>query len=97
MTIVRIFRVRVDPKLKEEFERKFETVSVNAVTKRAGFLSETIHKPTKWTPDEYAMISRWESEEALRAFAGTNWNHAVIPKEMAKYVIECWVHHYELW
>lgn len=97
MAIVRVFRVKIDPNLRDEFEKKFETISVDAVKHRLGFLSETIHKPTKWAPDEYAMISHWESEADLQAFAGTNWNQAVIPEEMAKYVIHCWVHHYAAW
>jgi heme oxygenase (mycobilin-producing) len=97
MAIARVFRVRIDPSKRQEFEEKFATVSVNAVNKKQGFISEAIFKPTKWSPDEYAMISHWESEASLQAFAGVNWNRAVIPSEMSKYVVECWVHHYGSW
>jgi heme-degrading monooxygenase HmoA len=97
MAITRIFRVRIVPEWRDQFEEGFTSVSVHAVTSASGFLSASIHRPTAWAPDEYAMISRWESTAALKAFAGEDWCRPVIPSGMAKYVIECWVHHYESW
>lgn len=97
MAITRIFRVRIPPELRSEFEEKFSSVSVHAVDKAAGFLAVTILKPTEWAPNEYAMISQWENEAALKAFAGEEWNRAVIPPGMEKFVVECWVHHYASW
>lgn len=92
--ITRVFRVRIDPAQRAEFEQKFQTVSIDTVETAAGFLSAEIGKPTAWAPDEYMMISRWESEDALRKFAGDSWNQAHIPAGMEKFVRECWVHHY---
>mgnify|MGYP003403121689 FL=1 len=97
MAITRIFRVRIDPALRQEFEAKFSSVSVHAVDQAQGFLAVSILKPTKWAPDEYAMISQWENEAALQAFAGEEWRRAVIPPGMEKFVVECWVHHYASW
>ena len=97
MAITRIFRVRIVPELRHEFEEKFSTVSVHAVDETFGFLAVSILRPTKWSPDEYAMISRWQDETALKAFAGDNWNRAVIPPGMEKFVAECSVHHYGSW
>ena len=97
MTITRIFRVRIDPDLRDEFEAKFATVSVAAVTGAHGSRGVTIFRPTRWAPDEYAMISTWQDEAALAAFAGEQWNAAVIPPGMETYVVECSVHHYRVW
>ncbi|CAK0760558.1 ABM domain-containing protein [Gammaproteobacteria bacterium] len=97
MAITRIFQVRIVPDLRQEFEEKFSSVSVHAVNEAPGFLSVSILKPTKWTPYEYAMISQWKNEASLKAFAGEEWKHAVIPPKMEKFVVECWVHHYESW
>ena len=97
MPITRIFRIQIVPELRQEFEEKFSSVSVHVVNEALGFISVSILKPTKWAPDEYAMISQWENEEVLKAFAGVEWNHAVIPPGMEKFVVECWVHHYESW
>jgi len=97
MPITRIFRVRIVADSRQEFEEKFASVSVHAVNEAPGFISVSIFKPTKWAPDEYAMITQWKNEESLKAFAGEEWNQAVIPPGMEKFVVECWVHHYESW
>ena len=73
-----VFRVRIDTNLRQEFEEKFFSISVHAVDEAARFISVSIHKPTKWAPDEYAMISQWENESSLKAFAGEEWCRAVL-------------------
>jgi heme oxygenase (mycobilin-producing) len=97
MPITRIFRVRIDANMRQEFEEKFSSISVRTVQEAPGFISASILKPSKWAPDEYAMISQWENETALIAFVGEQWNHPVIPPGMNDFVIECWVYHYESW
>ena len=97
MPITCIFRVRIHPGLRAEFEPKFADVSVRAVTDRVGSRRVTIHRPTAWAPDEYCMVSRWADAAALVDFAGQDWNQAVIPPGMERYVAECWVHHYHDW
>lgn len=93
--ITRIFRVKVPTALHVEFEAMFLSVSVPYVQTAQGIVSVALGRPTKWAPDEYVMISVWANEDALRSFAGENWNLAVIPGGMEKYVSECWIHHYE--
>lgn len=95
--IVRFFRVRVFASLRAEFEQKFETISVGAVEGAAGLHSVKIYRPTGWSPDDYAMISFWESEDDVRRFAGENWNKAFIPTGMEKYIAECWIEHFQSW
>ena len=92
--ISRIFRVKINSELREEFESKFATVSVEAVENQRGFISVDIGKPTKWDPDEYVMISKWKDKQALVDFVGESWNQAHIPEGMEKFVKQCWVHHY---
>jgi heme oxygenase (mycobilin-producing) len=93
--ITRTFRVRVPVELHMEFEEKFLSVSLPHVRSAPGLASVFVGRPTRWTPDEYVMISLWESEEDLAAFAGEEWNRAVIPAGMERFVSECWIHHYE--
>lgn len=95
--IVRFFRVRVFSHLREEFEQKFETVSLGAVEGAAGLQSVNIYRPTQWNPDDYAMISVWESEDDVQRFAGENWNKAFIPAGMDKYIEECSIEHFQSW
>ncbi len=57
----------------------------------------SVLKPIKWAPDEYALISQWDNEDALKAFAGEQWNHAGISPVMEIVVADCWMHHYDSW
>jgi heme-degrading monooxygenase HmoA len=97
MAITRLFRVRIDPVLRTEFEERFADISVRTVEEAPGFISCSIHRPTAWSPDEYLMISRWKDEAALVAFAGQDWDRPVIPPVMERFVRECSVHHYLSW
>ena len=92
--IFRIFRVEINSELREAFESKFTTVSVDSVKNQKGFMSVSIGKPTKWSPNEYVMVSKWDSEQSLEAFIGKSWNQAHIPEGMEKFVKQCWVNHY---
>ena len=95
--ITRIFRVKIKQALIIEFEEKFSTISIAAVRNAKGCISEQIYKPSQWTPYEFAMISVWENQSALKEFVGDDWSKAFIPNGMEKYVEEYWVHHYESW
>jgi heme-degrading monooxygenase HmoA len=97
MAVTRVFRVRIDPALREEFEQRFSTISVGVAERAEGNVGVVILRPTPWEPDEYAMISEWQDRESLRLFAGEKWNAPVIPEGMEKYICDCSVHHYESW
>ena len=71
--IVRVFRVAVPRALHQEFECKFLSVSIPVVRSHVGLVSVTVGRPTRWAPDEYAMISTWEDARAVAAFAGAEW------------------------
>jgi heme-degrading monooxygenase HmoA len=66
MSVIRIFRVRIDSVFRQEFEELFSFVALHKINEAEGFISASIHKPTKWNPDEYAMVSQWENEASLR-------------------------------
>lgn len=95
--ITRIFTVQVHSQLKAEFEIKFASISVDTVNHAEGVLSVSIHRPCRYSPDEYAMVTTWTDEAALRAFAGDNWNRAVIPGGMERFIVRCSVQHFESW
>ncbi|HEX8373426.1 MAG TPA: antibiotic biosynthesis monooxygenase [Chthoniobacterales bacterium] len=94
--IIRIFKTTIHPEMRQDFERDFATVSVNAVKAHKGLVSCHIGCPTQWNPDEYAMITVWENESDLAAFAGDDWHKAVIPSAMRKYPRSFSVDHFDL-
>ena len=93
--IIRIFQVTIHPEFRKDFERDFSTISIDTVKNHKGLISCHIGGPTKWNPDEYVMVTYWEDEESLEAFAGKNWNQAIIPTEMQKYPKAFSVAHYK--
>jgi len=94
--IIRIFKITIHPEMRSDFERDFASISVEAVKSNKGLVSWRIGLPTKWNPDEYAMITVWESECDLAAFAGDDWHKAVIPAAMTKYPRFSSVEHFKV-
>lgn len=93
--ITRIFRVEIHPELRDEFEAKFRSLSVGAVDSQPGCLSVVIGFPVSATPNEYSMISIWESLDKLIDFLGEDWNQAFIPDGMDRFAKHYSVHHYQ--
>lgn len=94
MMILRIFRVTIKPEYREDFERDFNSISIDMVKNHPGIISYEMGYPTKWNPDEYTLITKWENEEVLEEFVGTNWNESVIPDSMKKYPKKHCVDHF---
>ena len=92
--IIRIFKTKVPLRLHGEFKEKFKEISVPMVQKYNGLIAIEIGEPSKWSPEEFVMISKWESEQNLIDFAGEDWSQAHIPENMAKYISEWEIHHY---
>ncbi|WP_430968952.1 antibiotic biosynthesis monooxygenase family protein [Spongiimicrobium sp. 2-473A-2-J] len=92
--IIRIFRATVHKELHTEFMEKFREISIPLVKTQQGLVALEIGEPTQWHPNEFVMISTWETEQHIRNFVGDQWNEAHIPSGMEKYVVQCWVRHY---
>ena len=56
----------------------------------------TIGLPCESKPNEFLMISEWESLESLKKFAGEDWNTAVIDPRESHLLVEAAVDHYYL-
>ena len=93
--ITRIFRVQIKPELRASFENDFQEISIPTIKGHRGLVSVNIGKPAKWSPDEYMMICCWKRVEDIEDFVGKNWNQPLIPSGMERYVVQCWVHHFE--
>jgi heme-degrading monooxygenase HmoA len=94
--IVRVFRARVRPGKQAEFEAKVHELSIPLVKAQRGLLAFYSGRPMKSSPDEFVMITVWQSMEDLQAFAGDDWHHSVIPEPERHLLKESFVHHYEV-
>ena len=92
--IVRVFRATIPQTFHTQFEEKFQEISAPLVQSCSGLVSVEIARPTRWNPDEFLMISRWNDEASLVAFAGDNWHEPHIPAGMESLISECHVDHY---
>ncbi|WP_136443529.1 antibiotic biosynthesis monooxygenase family protein [Pacificoceanicola onchidii] len=90
----RVYRVQIKPALRAEFEPLFRTVARASVETAPGCVQVILGEATPQAPDEYAMISVWESRAALADFAGPDWSVPHIPDGMERFVETCWLHHY---
>jgi quinol monooxygenase YgiN len=92
--ITRIYRVRILPHLRAEFEPLFKTVARASVADVPGCVGITVGFPTPASPNEYAMISDWQNADSLTAFIGPDWDRVHIPPGMEHFVENAWVHHF---
>lgn len=93
--IIRVFRARVRPGMGEAHERLMRELSMPLVEAQRGLVALYVGRPVGSNADEYTMVSLWEDIAALRAFAGDDWEQAVIPEPQRPYLQEVYVSHYE--
>lgn len=93
--IIHVFRARVQPGKRDDFERMVVDVSTPLVEAQKGLVARYSGRPTGSNTDEFVMVSVWKDLESLRAFAGQDWGKAVIPEEEHPVLRETFVHHYE--
>ncbi len=94
--IVRVFRVVVHDGKEREFEAFFRDTALPLMRSQEGLVSITPGLPRPETPTEFCMVMVWRDLDALKAFAGEDWQHAHIHPDEALLVRERSVHHYEL-
>jgi heme oxygenase (mycobilin-producing) len=94
--IVRVFRAQVRPGKQAEFEAKVRELSIPLVKSQPGLVAFCSGRPMESSPEEFVMVTIWESLAHLEAFAGEDWNHAVIPEPERPLLVETFVHHYQV-
>lgn len=94
--IIRVFRAHVHDGKQAEFERFFLTRALPMVQSHAGVVSVTVGRPLATSPDEFLMISVWRDLDALRGFAGEEWQNPVIDPDEVHLLRETFLDHFEL-
>ena len=68
--IIREWRGRAEPARADDYVRHFRNVVVPELHRVAGFLGAYLSRHTVGDVVEYVVLTRWESMDAIRAFAG---------------------------
>lgn len=92
--IVRIFRARLKPGKRAEFERLCYEKFFSVVRKQPGCITLRISEPLERKPDEFVLVSIWKDLASLKDFAGERWNEVVTVPGESEMVEEAAVMHY---
>jgi heme-degrading monooxygenase HmoA len=93
--IIRVFRARVHPGHEDEFERFVLATGLPMVEGAAGCTHVSAGK-TRWSEQlEFVVVTHWSSVDALQAFAGQDWQHAVVEPEEEHVLAQVFCDHYE--
>ena len=93
--IVRVFRARVHLGKEDEFERFVIETGVPMVKAAEGCTHVAAGK-SRWSEQpEFVVVTHWRSVDALQAFAGRDWQKAVIESEEEQMLAQVFCDHYD--
>lgn len=94
--IIRVFRPTIHPGKEAEFETFLAETAIPLVSGQSGLVAQQVGKPRDPSSSEYLYVTVWEDVESIRAFAGDQWQQAVIAPDEAHLLKDTWIGHYEL-
>jgi quinol monooxygenase YgiN len=94
--IFRVFRAVVRPGKADEFKEMLERLSIPMVKAAKGMVGYYVGEPLDPAVPEFTVTTQWEDLDSLKAFAGENWNRAIIPPEEMPLIAESFIHHYRI-
>ena len=92
--ILRFFRAIVHEGAHDEFRDLFAGSILSMIRGQDGLISASVGLPHEASPNEFSMFMLWRDMDAVRAFAGDDWDRAMILPEEAHLLKETHVHHY---
>lgn len=80
------------------YQAHLQAETFPAIRKIEGFIDATIHKRVVPIGIEFLVVTRWQSMDAIRRFAGDDIEAAVVPKNVQEMMLEfdARVRHYEV-
>jgi len=93
--IIRVFRPTIRPGKQAEFESFLRDTAVPLVSRQAGLVAQRVGRPRDPSSTEYLYVTVWEDVESIRAFAGEQWQAALITPDEEHLLQETWIGHYE--
>ncbi len=92
--IVRIFRAKIRKEQVSEFKRMVQEQSIPWLEKSDGMLGYFPGEPFDENAREFVMITLWRNLDALKSFAGTDWDNPVVTTDEAPLVEAMFAEHY---
>jgi heme-degrading monooxygenase HmoA len=91
--VIRIYHARVHPGKEAEFERLVRADAVPLMKAQPGLLSLHLGREMG-QPSGFVIVSVWRDLEAVKAFAGENWQQPVVLHPQADVLEEERIEHY---
>ena len=79
--ILRVFRAKIYKDRVAEFKRMVQEQSIPWLEKSDGMLGYIPGEPYGANKREFVMVTFWRDIEALKAFAGKDWDNPVVTEE----------------
>jgi heme-degrading monooxygenase HmoA len=92
--IVRAWRGRAAASRAAIYPEYFKRDLLPELRRTEGFVDASLLRETRAHDVEFLVLTRWQSMDAIRAFAGANIDRAVVEPEAAAALVD--VHHYEV-
>ena len=94
--ILRVFRARTHAGMDKDFEQFLVQTALPLMKKEAGCRDVMLGR-TRWGGQpEFVVVSRWDSIDDLKRFAGPEWQNPRILPEEAHMVKQVFCDHYEV-
>lgn len=93
--IIRVFRARLKPGKRAEYERLCRLGTFPVMRRQAGCLTVSIAEPKSLQSREFIVVSVWRSLDDLRAFVGETWREVIILPGEADLLEVARVEHYD--
>jgi heme-degrading monooxygenase HmoA len=94
--ILRVYRARTHAGMDKDFEEFLTQTALPMIKKSEGCRDVVLGK-TRWGGSpEFVVVSKWESTDALKRFAGPEWQNPRILPEEAHMVSKVFCDHYEV-
>ncbi len=91
--IIRVYRAQVHPGKEADFERLVQADAIPLMKRQPGLV--TVHLGREWHgASEFVLVSIWQDLEALKGFAGENWQQPLVLHPEEKVLAKTWVEHF---
>ena len=92
--IIRVFTARIREGRVSDFKRMVQEQSVPWLKGSDGMLGYFPGEPLSESSREFVMVTLWRDVEALKKFAGEQWETPVVTEDEAPIVEEMFARHY---
>lgn len=92
--ILRIFRARIYEERVPDFKRMVQEQSIPWLKESDGMLGYFPGEPWGDKQREFVMVTLWRDLEALKKFAGRDWDDPIVTEDEAPLVEEMFAEHY---